>query len=120
ASLLYRGRVVGVWIYVATLLLSLIWGLAEAGFDGWALLPFVVAPSVLLAPVLLCLPLLDRGRWRWWTPAITIAALAGVLIICGFAMSRINRPQAGPLPGVIASSIADPSPMRTGTDWPVY
>ena len=120
ALLLYRGRAAGVWVYVATVLLSLVWGLAEAGLDGWALLPFVVAPAVLLAPVLLCLPLLDPSRWRWRTPAITIAALVALLAVCGFAISRINRPQTGPLPGVIASSIADPSPMRPGTDWPAY
>lgn len=118
--LLYRGNVLGAWVYIATWLMSLIWGVVEAGLDGWALIPFAVGPTVLLIAVLLVLPLLDAGRWRWRT-MVGASAVAVVLIaICGVAISRINQPRAGALPGMIATTIADPSPMRPGTDWPAY
>lgn len=118
--LLYRGRVLGAWVYIATWLLSLIWGVVEAGLDGWALIPFAIGPTVLLVPVLLVLPVLEPGRWRWRTMLGASAAAVVLLAICGFAISRINQPQAGALPGMIATTVADPSPMRPGTDWPAY
>jgi quinoprotein glucose dehydrogenase len=116
--LLIRGRVLGAWIYVATWALSILWGLVEAGLDGWALIPFAVGPTVLLVLVLLTLPQLGSVRWRTAVGASGVAILA--LVVAGFAISRINRTDAGALPGVIASSYADPSPMRAGTDWPAY
>ncbi|MGE8135912.1 hypothetical protein ACQKO5_20085 [Novosphingobium subterraneum] len=118
--LLYRGRILGAWVYIATWLLSLIWGVVEAGLDGWALIPFAIGPTVLLVPVLLVLPVLEPGRWRWRTMLGASAAAVVLIAICGSAISRINQPQAGALPGMIATTVADPSPMRPGTDWPAY
>lgn len=40
--LLWRGSVLGVWTYVATLA----WALAESGIDGWALLPRLLGPAL--------------------------------------------------------------------------
>lgn len=118
--LLIRGRVLGVWVYVATFLLSLVWGLAEAGTDGWGLIPFVAGPATLLIPTLLMLPILQPERWRWRMPLGAIGVVLAVLVIAGFTLSRINQPESGALPAMIASTIADPSPLRPGTDWPAY
>ncbi|ODP37178.1 membrane-bound PQQ-dependent dehydrogenase, glucose/quinate/shikimate family [Sphingomonas turrisvirgatae] len=118
--LLIGGRVLGVWVYVATFLLSLVWGLAEAGTDGWGLIPFVAGPVILLIPTLLMLPILQPDRWRWRTPLGAISAVLAVLVIVGLTLSRINQPQAGMLPALIASTVADPSLLRSGTDWPAY
>lgn len=118
--LLIRGRVLGVWVYVATFLLSLVWGLAEAGTDGWGLIPFVAGPAILLIPTLLMLPILQPERWRWRMPLGAIGVVLAVLVIAGFTLSRINQPESGALPAMIASTVADPSLLRPGTDWPAY
>ena len=116
--LLMRSRLLGAWFYGATWLLSILWGLVEAGLDGWGLIPFAVGPTILLVLVLLTLPKLGTFRWRTAIGASGLAIFA--LVIAGFAISRINRPDAGALPGMIASTVVDPSPMRAGTDWPAY
>ncbi|AQR72828.1 membrane-bound PQQ-dependent dehydrogenase, glucose/quinate/shikimate family [Sphingomonas sp. LM7] len=116
--LLVRGRPLGAWIYIGVWALTMIWALWEAGLDGWALIPRVVGPSVLLILVLLLLPTLSR--WQWRTALGASATVVLLLVIGGFAISRINQPAIGALPGVIASSVADPSPLRPGTDWPAY
>lgn len=120
--LLIRGRALGVWLYGGAFLLSLGWGVAEAGLDGWALIPFVAGPTVLLILALLTLPLLEPQRWRWrWRTAFVAAAVAiAGIVIAGFSVSRLHQPVAGPLPGALASIPADPSPLRPGRDWPAY
>ena len=39
AILLWRGRLLGAWLYAAMLLGTLAWALWEVGLDGWQLLP---------------------------------------------------------------------------------
>ncbi|MDR6851769.1 quinoprotein glucose dehydrogenase [Sphingomonas sp. BE123] len=116
--LLIRGSVFGTWIYVATWALSILWGLFEVGLDGWGLVPFAVGPTILLVPVLLTLPLLAGYRWRISIGASGLVILA--ILMAGLAIFRVNRADPGRFPGVIASTVADPSLMRVGTDWPAY
>jgi quinoprotein glucose dehydrogenase len=54
------GSVVGVWIYVLTYVATWIWAVWEVGIQGWALVPRVVAPTVLLIPVLVSTPFFSR------------------------------------------------------------
>jgi len=59
---LLRTSLFGFWIYLATYLGTVVWAFWEAGFDWWAQVPRLVAPSVIMVLVLLCLPqLLHRG-----------------------------------------------------------
>jgi len=118
--LLIRGRALGAWLYVGTYLLSIVWGLAEAGTNGWALIPFTIGPTVLLILVLLTLPLLLPDRWRWRTAFGAAAGAILIVAIAGLAISLANRPGAGAMPDMIASTVADPSPLRPGSDWPAY
>lgn len=73
----------GVWIYVATWLMTVIWAYSEVGFDGWALVPRDLGPTILLVAVLLTLPVLAaRGPRRAhsgaaWSSAAAIALVAG-------------------------------------------
>jgi quinoprotein glucose dehydrogenase len=116
--LLIRCKSIGAWIYVGIWGLTIIWALWEVGLDGWALIPRVVGPSALLVLVLLILPIVQG--WRWRTALGVSAAIVLLLVVSGFAISRVNQPYIGALPGVIASTVADPSLQKPGTDWPAY
>lgn len=85
AVLLWRAHRWGAYLYGLLTLATVIWALAEAGFDGWALapriLPFLVLGLLLLRPKTRralfgneSRPLF--GRWTTW------AALASLLAIC--------------------------------------
>lgn len=50
--LIFRGSRIGPWLYFLILVATLVWSMMESGFDGWALIPRLVAPSVL-------------GLWIW-------------------------------------------------------
>ena len=123
AVLLWRGRTAGVWLYVATFVLSVIWGLAEARGNPWAMVPFLIAPLVLLTAVLLVAPTLraspQRRSWRW---SASFAGIGGgvVLAVAIFAVlsaTEFAAPAALPAPGAL---MADPSLVATGADWPAY
>jgi len=62
-------------LYGALLGATLIWALAEAGLDGWALVPRLVAPAVLGLVLLLV-----RSRARPSSPAWLIVPLAAIVI----------------------------------------
>lgn len=67
-------------LYAALLVVTLIWALWEAGLDGWALVPRLVAPAVLGA--ILLLPPLRRASANasaWWVvgPLLAVAATFG-------------------------------------------
>ncbi len=56
---LWRGRKFTGWVYAAFLVATLLWALGEAGANGWALAPRLIAPSVL--GLLFALPPVRRG-----------------------------------------------------------
>lgn len=47
AVLLWRGRKLGLWLYVAMLAWTFVWALWEVGLDGWGLAPRLIGPFVL-------------------------------------------------------------------------
>ena len=118
--LLFRGRTSGAWLYVAAYVMSLIWGLAEAGLDGWALIPFTAGPTILLILVLAALSLLDPPRWRWRRSLGISVVVVAIIVLCGFTISRINQPQVGEMPPLLTAAMFDPSPLPVGSDWPAY
>lgn len=60
--LLFRGRMAGLWIYALTFVVTIVWGVVEVGFNGWALIPWTVGPIILMIVTLLFLPVLGRDR----------------------------------------------------------
>ena len=50
----------GAWLYVAVFIGTVVWALGEVGLNGWALVPRVIAPLVLLILVVLSFPALKR------------------------------------------------------------
>ena len=54
----------GAWLYAATFAGTLIWAFWEKGLDGWALVPRLVGPLVLMFLVIAVLPVLRRGSGK--------------------------------------------------------
>jgi quinoprotein glucose dehydrogenase len=120
AWLLFKGRIIGGWLYIALFVLSAIWGLAEARGNAWAMVPWLIAPLVLLIAVLLVMPTLTRApnRWPLATGGIAVAVIAVVAIFIVLASSGSRAIAA--LPAQSSPGMADPSLMATGAEWPAY
>lgn len=118
--LLIRQRLLGVWLYVAIVALTIAWAFWEVGANGWALVPRVIAPLVLLVAALLVAPLLSNARRRWPLALGAVAAVVIVSAIAGVVLGQINRPQVlAALPGA-GAGMGDPAAMQAGSDWPAY
>lgn len=125
---LIRQERLGVWIYAATWVFTLLWSFWEVGFDGWALVPRLVAPSVLLILTLLTLPLLGGGySRRRWADSCTAAGLFAFLAAGGGAAILLGG-SAGPVRAQEAPAVTPAPTMEVeqsriftpGADWPVY
>jgi len=118
--MLFRLKLLGAWIYGAVFVLTVLWALWEVGLDGWALVPRVVAPAVLLVLVIAALPVLDRrhgGRLALIGGGVFVA-LAGVF---GFAVAQANRPMTPRAPETATvAGMSEPSLRDVGADWPAY
>lgn len=116
--LLYRLNVAGVWLYLAIVLGTVVWAVWEVGLDGWALVPRVVAPAILVIPVLLALPALrpHGGRLALRGLAGFVAFVALAAVIVGVAnQAAPARPLSPALAGM-----SEPSVRNTGADWPAF
>ena len=60
--LMLSGSPAGVWVYLLTFAVTLVWAFWEVGFNGWALVPRVVAPTILAIAALFCIPVLRRRQ----------------------------------------------------------
>lgn len=63
--LLNRGSIAAVWIYGVVWVATLIWAWWEVGSDWWAEVPRMVAPTVILLLLLLCIPALSRRQLKF-------------------------------------------------------
>ena len=88
AVFMAAGALTAVWIYLATYVFTLVWALWEVGFDGWAQVPRLVAPTLILVLVLATIPVLKgrrRGlipfprRYRFGSAASAVAVSVGLL-----------------------------------------
>ncbi len=117
---LIQGRLRGAWLYIAVVLLTVIWAFWEVGANGWALVPRIVAPIVLLIPVLLAMPTLSRRADRWKLAGggvlATLVATAAIFVASGAR----PWPVIAGLPAPSTAGMFDPSGQATGDDWPAY
>lgn len=89
--LMLSGRMLGVWVYLATYFFTLVWALWEAGLDGWAQVPRLVAPTVLLIGVLASIPVLRGGRGLFrlgdrGSEAVAASVAATILVTAFFGV----------------------------------
>lgn len=108
-------RAAGAWVYVGVYVATILWALWEVGLNGWALVPRVVAPTVLLVFVLLTLPVV-RPRRSGRAVMAAFTGLAVLLLVGGISVGYANRADApGTMPAPITVARAD-----NGADWAAY
>jgi len=149
AWFLFRRDMAALWIYLVTYVATVIWALWEAGFNGWAQVPRLVAPTVVLVMVLTTLPMLRGSIRRIGTGAVAaMVVLAGAVGAVGVAQHGVETgfaqetepeapapetpgtapeapeaaPEAAEEPAEEAPAAAEVShvALETGADWPAY
>jgi membrane-bound PQQ-dependent dehydrogenase (glucose/quinate/shikimate family) len=120
AVLLFRRDALGAWIYAAFLGVTLVWALAEAGRDGWALVPR------LMIPALLAIWFAARSVRRWLSapaPGARVSVVAGafsLVVLAGVAFTPGPGP-AAPLPEALDASKVDPALIAPANgEWPEW
>jgi quinoprotein glucose dehydrogenase len=120
AWFLVRGRLLGGWIYVGLFVLSLIWGLAEARGNVWAMVPWTIAPLVLWILLMLVMPTLTGARRRWPMAAGGIAAGIIAVAVIFIVLGTSGGTAVAALPPQNSQGMVDPSGTGTGENWPAY
>ncbi len=132
AILLFRRSRLAVAVYVALFAVTVAWALWESGMNGWAQIPRIFTPFVVLLLVLACLPGLNRGP-RFAKRYVA----AGAVGFVGLGLLGINltdrtlhaqeaQPatpveQAVPAAGTPPPAATTAYPMaEIGADWPAY
>lgn len=107
--LIVRHQMVGVWLYVVTWLLTIIWAYSEVQFNGWALVPRDLAPTIILIAVLLTIPALGTltaGPKRRRATMGGATAATVILVAGAFAFHFMYVSTA------VAQSMTAPTPSR--------
>src|SRR5690606_2466865 len=85
AILLFRRSRLAVWVFALTFAITVAWALWESGFNGWAQIPRIFSPGLVLILLLLCLPGLRSG------PPVdrrtASAGFAGFVLLVGAGLS---------------------------------
>ena len=117
--LLMRSRLLGAWVYIAVVGVTVLWAFWEVGGNAWALVPRIVAPLVLLTAVILIMPTLTKHARRWQFAASgVVAAVMSAAALFAFLGTRPRAIEQLPAPTGIV--MADPSGAAASADWPVY
>lgn len=132
AIFLFRRSRTAVWLYLALFALTVAWALWESGLNGWAQVPRILTPFIVLLLVLACLPGLRHGpRLGRGMAAVGIAGFAGLATLA-VTLHGADRPliaQESPEAPPATSTTADTEPAapatsfrmaETGVDWPAY
>lgn len=116
AWFLLRRDIMALWVYLVTYIGTVIWALWEAGFNGWAQVPRLVAPTVVLILVLTTLPALRGSARRLGTGAIAaMVTLAGALGVVGIAHNGVETAVAQETDEPIGQPEAPVVPPATDT-----
>lgn len=109
AFFLFRRSMLAVWVYLVTFAGTVVWALWEAGFDGWAQVPRLVAPTVVLILVLAVIPAL-RGRFA--RPASTAAAAIAGGLALATSLTVLTLSQNGTAIAQDAPAADDAAPLE--------
>jgi quinoprotein glucose dehydrogenase/quinate dehydrogenase (quinone) len=94
ALLILRGHRGALWLYVAVLVGTIVWALAEVGFDCWGLMPRILGPAIL--GLWFAIPAVRRRlvkgpSWpgaAWATPLLFVVAMA--MLFGSYASARFQ------------------------------
>ena len=123
-ALLLRLSISAVWVYLLVFAGTVAWAFWEAGMNGWAQVPRLVAPTVILILVLAAIPVLRRPVRRFQpgravAGALAALGLAGLMAVPGQEVTAqqaapgedIVPPagQAAPVPTAPVPTVPDPT-----------
>lgn len=145
AYFLMRRSEAALWVYLATFAITVAWAFWEAGLDGWAQVPRLVAPTVVLLLVLSTVPTLNQSskKLRTIVTSITLAffAVGGAVLAMNTGIGALSAQEAQSAPPQqdVAQSGGEPGEqnpavppvettamqstyerLETGADWPAY
>jgi quinoprotein glucose dehydrogenase len=121
---LWQRRALGATVYAFMMLATLAWALWEAGFDGWALMPRVMAPAVLGSVLLI--PAVRRvlhGPRLSFSAARNLLVLAigtGALLHAAVPPAKPQDPLFRAGTTAFAGSSASPDSTASEDSWAVY
>lgn len=122
AILLLRRQMLGVWLYALIFGATVVWALWERGFGGWAQVPRLLGPAILLILILLIIPVL-RGRATGRRSTGRVVAVAGIGMSL-VAFIALAKPLVLTAQTVTASSATPQGtavrPETAGADWAAY
>ncbi|HYD28066.1 membrane-bound PQQ-dependent dehydrogenase, glucose/quinate/shikimate family [Brevundimonas sp.] len=119
-AMLWRLNVLGAWIYVGVFVLTVLWALWEVGLNGWALVPRVVAPAVLLALVIASLAVVGGRRGGRMALAGAAVFVLGA-VVAGVVVAQANRPmRPAAMQTIAVAAMSEPSLRDVGADWPAW
>lgn len=111
----------GGWLYIAIFIGTVVWALWEVGLNGWALVPRVVAPLVLLIAVVLSFPALKRDGGGGRLALGGLAAIVVFGLVAGVVVAQANKARVlSPVPGAANGGVGDPAVLKVGADWPAW
>lgn len=147
--LLLQRSMTAVWVYALTYVATVIWAFWEAGFDVWAQVPRIVAPTIVLILVLTTIPMLRGSARQFGQIAMAGMVLFGALGLVAVANRGVEIAHAqeaeepSETPPQPAAETAAPTPsiapgegqpdaipptenqptyvaLETRSDWPAY
>jgi len=115
-GLFVRERIDGGWLYIAIVLLTVLWAFWEVGSNPRAMVPRVIAPIVLLVAVLVVMPTLSIAANRWRNGPIGVAATLFATVVLFTAIGTRDNVAVVALSAPMSAGMADPSCQSTGPD----
>jgi quinoprotein glucose dehydrogenase len=121
AVLLWQARAAALYVFGALFIGTVAWAFWEVGLDGWALIPRLVGPLLILLLIIAASPLLRPFHHRFGAALGWAAACLTIVAAGGIAIAVIDQPtHAAALPSHTSSEVHDPSLLTAGADWPAY
>ncbi|MCF8483221.1 MAG: membrane-bound PQQ-dependent dehydrogenase, glucose/quinate/shikimate family [Rhodospirillum sp.] len=121
-ALIWTRRGEGGWLYLVVWAGTLVWALWEVGLDGWALVPRLVAPTILLLPLFAVLPSL-RKTHRSRMGLVGVGGAAGLALVVAAAFYWATyywNEGVSYAAGTRERSTVETTSRTAGVDWPRY
>ncbi|GAJ27589.1 PQQ-dependent membrane-bound glucose dehydrogenase [Acidomonas methanolica] len=116
AFLLYRGKAAALWVYAAITLGSLIWAIAEAGFDFWSLVPR--GDVIVIVGIWLLLPFIRRPLGATRATIVPLgASLVLAVLVVAFSLTQDPYSLDGTLPTQVANAAPGDAAAMPDSEW---